>query len=859
MVIRMVPMAKRPDSKSIEQYEHQGKERVNNPPVGLVTPDTDKDSGKKKYSYDPHLDPQLVWAGKAEHTSFELRTVSLHVHERIDPKTIISAVRRSSDGDQAQQMSFFESPQESLPLREAIEFYKHKHGWSNRLIAGDSLLVMNSLLEKEGLAGQVQMIYLDPPYGIRYGSNFQPFVNKRDVKDSKDEDLTQEPEMIKAFRDTWELGIHSYLTYLRDRLLLSKELLSDSGSIFVQISDENVHLVRNLMDEVFGVDNFCSLIAFIKTAAFAGNLLSRNYDYLIWYARDKARVKYRQLFLPKQERTELGTFSWIEMLDGSCRRLSRAEMKGEVELPEGRRFRAADISGQGETKTGSFEFEFEGKIYLPPKGRHWSTNKEGMEELRSKNRIIAQGRGLAYKRYEDDFPVMPIVNVWDDTIIGTFSAKSYVVQTSELTIQRCLLMTTDPGDLVLDSTCGSGTTAFVAEQWGRRWITCDTSRVAVTLAKQRLMIATFDYYKLAYPEEGVGGGFKYKTVPHVTLKSIANNEPPAQEILYDQPHIDRSKARVTGPFTVEAVPAPMVKPLSEIEDTPAADESITRSGETLRQAEWRDELLKTGIRGKNGQYILFSRVEPLAGTRWLHADAETKPNDLGADRVREESATYGKPERVVISFGPVYAPLEQRQVDLAIEEAQKLVPRPKIIVFASFQFDPEAAKDIDETDWPGVKLLKVQMNADLLTEDLKKKRASNESFWLIGQPDVVLEEIKEGEHEGKYRVEVFGFDYYNTKTGNIESGGSEKIAMWMLDNDYDGRSLFPKQVFFPMAGEKEGWSRLARNLKAEIDEKLIEVYRGSVSLPFELGDNRRVAVKIIDDRGIESLKIIEVE
>jgi adenine-specific DNA-methyltransferase len=404
-------------------------------------------------------------------------------------------------------------------------------------------------------------------------------------------------------------------------------------------------------------------------------------------------------------------------------------------------------------------------------------------------------------------------------------------------------MTTDPSDLVLDPTCGSGTTAFVAEKWGRRWITCDTSRVALTLTKQRLMTALFDYYELAYPEEGVGSGFRYKTVPHITLKSIANDAPPAEETLHDLPFIDNSKARVSGPFTVEAVPAPVVKPLSEVKEAPPKDESVARSGETLRQSEWRDELFRTGIRGKSGQRIEFSRVEMLPGTRWLHADAETKEDT---------------PQRAVVSLGPEHAPLEQRQVELAIEEARRLVPKPKIIVFAAFQFDPEAAKDIDETEWPGVTLLKAQMNADLLTEDLKKKRASNESFWLMGQPDVRLEKIEDGKDKDKYQVEVLGFDYYNTKTGTIESGGTEKIAMWMLDTDYDGRSLFPRQVFFPMASEKDGWARLAKNLKAEIDEELIETYRGSVSIPFELGDNRRIAVIIIDDRGIESFKIVEV-
>jgi adenine-specific DNA-methyltransferase len=304
-----------------------------------------------------------------------------------------------------------------------------------------------------------------------------------------------------------------------------------------------------------------------------------------------------------------------------------------------------------------------------------------------------------------------------------------------------------------------------------------------------------------------------------------------------------------------------VRPLTDAGEPQPADASVARSGETLRQAEWRAELLKTGIRGKNNQMILFTRVEPLAGTRWLHADAETLPNDRGADRVSEPRPRGDRSaERVVVSFGPEHAPLEQRQVELAWEEARTLSPRPSILAFAAFQFDPEAAKDIDELtrEKTGMTFLKVQMNPDLLTEDLKKKRVSNESFWLMGQPDVEVRPLAKGEHKGKLRVEVHGFDYYNTKTGQIESGDTRRIALWMLDPDYDGRSLFPRQVFFPMADDASGWARLARNLKAEIDAERIEAYRGTVSLPFEPGAHRRVAVKIVDDRGIESLKVIPV-
>jgi adenine-specific DNA-methyltransferase len=852
----------KPEKKPIEQYAHPDKLRLNNPPVGLVTADSDQDGGKKTYSYDPHLDPSLQWAGKAEHTSFEVPTVSLHVHERIDPRTIIDTVRKKG-GTSHQQFSLFEQPSENPPLREAIEFYKHRHNWSNRLIAGDSLLVMNSLLEKEGMAGKVQMVYIDPPYGIRYGSNFQPFINKRDVRDGKDEDLTAEPEMLRAFRDTWELGIHSYLTYLRDRVLLARELLSETGSCFIQISDENVHLVRNLMDEVFGTENYYALVSFFTTPGLASKGLNRSVDYLVWYAKDKSKMKYRDIYLSKDAGEGVGAnYSRVELPDGTRRPLTADEVRDLSQLPKGSRLYLRDNSTSGAFRENTtIDYYFQGTKYHPGANRCWKTTREGLDKLTVAGRLEATSNSLYYVRYIDDFPVVKLSNSWSDTSSSFMPDKVYVVQTTRKVIERCMLLTTDPGDLVLDPTCGSGTSAVVAEQWGRRWVTCDTSRVAITLAKQRLMTAMFDYYELARPNEGVGSGFVYKTVPHITLGSIANNPDirlgmtreqidraiaryAEQETLYDQPIVDKNRVRVTGSFTVEAVPAPMVKALDDIdaENVTPADNSVSRSGETLRQHEWRDELLKAGIRGKGGQKIEFTRVEPFSGTRWLHAAAETKDG-----------------QAVAIVFGHEHAPLEQRHVEMAIEEAARLVPKPKVIVFAAFQFDPEAAKDIDETNFPGVTLLKAQMNTDLLTEDLKKKRASNESFWLIGQPDVHVSKIRSGSDKGKFKIEVRGFDYYNTKTGTIESGGTAKIALWMLDTDYDGRSLFARQVFFPMAGEKDGWARLAKNLKAEIDEELIGAYRGTVSLPFEAGKHQRAAVKIVDDRGIESLKLLVLE
>lgn len=988
------PSLKQPDNGDTQvlAYRHPDR-RKNNPEVGLVNAESDPEQPKTRWAYDPHLDPALQfdsaraqadaliadalagndpaamrhalqtlqrmgapylqWTGKAERTSFEVDTVSLHVHERIDAMSILSSVGKrqnasnsvaaSAGGTGARgqkhpnffQPGLFEAPFESVPLRAALDFYKHDRGWANRLVAGDSLLVMNSLLQKEGMAGQVQMIYIDPPYGIKYGSNFQPFVGKRDVKDRADADLTQEPEMIKAFRDTWELGIHSYLTYLRDRLLLARELLSDSGSVFVQISDENLHHVRELMDEVFGSSNYVALIQFAKNSGQTTNLLSVDVDYIVWYSKDKPNLKYHQLYYDKSIDNEYGErYNQALLPDG---RVKPIRMLTDAERVEASYFTMQPTLSHGFNPGTTVDFKLrDGRVYHPGLDRQWKTTVMGMTRLDWSSRLIGLGKMIYYARRIDDFPAYAMGSNWTDT--QDRLTKDYVVQTVPKVIERCMLMTTDPGDLVLDPTCGSGTTAYVAEKWGRRWITCDTSRVAITLAKQRLMTASFDYFALRYPHEGLRGGFIYKTVPHVTLKSIANNaeidaiyermhpaiasalaalnaalkthapatpypvtegarkgqklvlglqgqdlqewevpfDLPADwaaelqapltafhtarqkmqaemdrsiaanaesETLYDQPERDKTKLRVCGPFTVEAVPFPTVLSLEELPaqagQAPGpdlADMSIARSGHTSRQHAWRDELLKTGIRGKGGQMLRFAELEVLPGTTSVHASGSL---DTG--------------ERVVVSFGPEHGALEQRQVERALNEAGELFPRPKMIVFCAFAFDPEAAKDIDALK--GITALKAQMNTDLLTEDLKKARSSNQSFWLMGQPDVLLTQLP----DGLWQVEVNGFDYFDTAKGELVSGGKGKIAAWQLDTDYDGRSLFPHQVFFPMAGKDEGWMKLKKDIRAELDTELLQAFTGTVSLPFAAGDNRTVAVKIVDDRGIESLKVMRLD
>ncbi len=820
--------------KDVNRYTHGGKKRVNNPPVGLVTPRTDPDLPSREYSYDPRRDPQLLWSGKRESFEFEVDTVSLHVHERIDPLTILEKAMKPKSHMQQTMFNYFEKPENNLPLRKAIDFYKHKWRWSNRLIAGDSLLVMNSLLEKEGMGEKIQMIYIDPPYGIKYGSNFQPFVNKRSVTDGKDDDLTQEPEMIKAFRDTWELEIHSYLTYLRDRLLLAKELLTESGSCIVQISIENIALVRLIMDEIFENKNFINMITVQKTTSSTSKTLDSVGDYLLWYAKDHTKLKYRDLYMKKDFPINDHNYRYLELEDGTRRSMTKEERDDIKLIPNNSKIFTYDnlTSASGDH---NLKFEFDGQIF-DSGNRSWTTSTEGLSALVAKNRIDRWGKGIGYIRYFNDFPYRSLNNIWTDSV-SSFAKKIYVVQTIPKIIERIMLMTTDPDDIVFDPTCGSGTTAFVAEKWGRRWITCDTSRIAVILAKQRLMTSIFKYYELLSPDEGISSGFNYETVDHITMGSIVNDEPPKREIMYDRPYIDKTRVRISGPFTMESVPAPTVKSIDFLSND--SHKNTTQEDDISYQHQWRHELLKTGIRCKDNKNIEFIRMETHPTTKWLHADA----------KIKEEN-----PRRAMVSFGPKYAPLEQRQVALAIEEAHKLVPMPKIIIFAAMQFDPEASKDIEELSWPEVTILKVDINKDLLTGDLKKKRSSNESFWLVGQPDVDLRKIN-----GKYVIKVNGFDYYNAKKDKIESGGLSKIPMWMLDTDYDGRSIYPQQVFFPMDEKTGGWNRLAKTLQAQLDEKLIAKYQGIESIPFEAGSNKRAAIKVIDDRGIGSLKIISLE
>jgi adenine-specific DNA-methyltransferase len=785
--------------------------------------------------------PFLDWAGKAERLSFDVPTLPLFVHERLSTKAILETLA-GHERDRQMEMQLFADPQ--LPLHQQLEAYEHKGGWVNRMILGDSLVVMNSLLEYEGLGGQVQMIYIDPPYGVKFGSNFQPFVRRRDVKDGDDSHLTREPEMVKAYRDTWELGLHSYLSYLRDRLLAARELLAPSGSLFVQISDENVHHVREILDMVFGAENMCGEVVFTKTTGATSDLLSTVTDYLLWYARDVNHVKYRQLYLEKSA-GEAGAIAYtrVELPDGTRRGLKADERANLDVLPTGARIYTLD-NMTSQRPPGDFPVEIDGRVIRPRRG-YWKTGEEGMQRLLAASRLELVGDTLRYRRYLDDFPAYQLTNAWTDTSVAGFTAnKLYVVQTTPKVIQRCLLMATDPGDLVVDPTCGSGTTAYVAEQWGRRWITIDTSRVPLALARQRLLTATFPYYDLQDPERGPAAGFAYRRrqnkkgdevggiVPHVTLKSIANDEPPAEEVLVDRPEVDSAITRVTGPFVVEAtIPTPVYIDGNGAEDSGVPEDGsyVDRMIEALR----RNPVLQL----PGNRTIELTNVRPPAQSLTLVAEAGMQPD--------------GAP--VAIVFGPENGAISEKLVYEAASEAH--LKHYDHLLLIGFAIEASARTMVDKIDsLVGIPATYAQATPDLVLGDLLKTMRSSQLFSVAGLPDVAIRKVEPEEKDGpqRYEVELLGLDTFDPTTFEAQHAGGDDVPAWFLDTSWNGLSFHVSQAFFPRTS---AWDNLRKALKTEFEEAVWDHLSGTVSAPFTEGDSREIAVKVLDDRGNELLVV----
>jgi adenine-specific DNA-methyltransferase len=791
--------------------------------------------------------PFLNWAGKAERHQISVPTVPLFVHERHSTKAILDGIRhRKAKGT---TLDLFGDAK--MDIGERLDAYEHQGPWQNRMILGDSFQIMNSMLEFESLGGQVQMIYLDPPYGVKFGSNFQPFVRKRDVKDGSDADLTREPEMVKAYRDTWELGVHSYLTYLRDRLLLAKELLHESGSVFVQISEQNIHHARELLDEVFTRENFVSVVSFLKTSGKGGADLDTVNDFVLWYGKNREVLKYRPLYVSRPQATLDSAYNCLEIEGLPWRRLSKAELTGTQPAPVGRRFMTSSLfSASGSEKT-AFEVEVDGQSFEPTKPWYWKTNNEGMNRLKAAGRLVGVGKTLTYKRYASDFAFTILNNFWDDTIVSTFaSEKIYVVQTAQKVIERCMLMTTDPGDLVFDPTCGSGTTAYEAEQWGRRWITCDTSRVPLALARQRLLTSTFPYYQLKEPKIGPAGGFVYRRkqnkkgdevgglVPHITLKSIAKDEQPATEVLVDRPEEIGDITRVSGPFVVEATIAP-----AQSAGYPGdAELGVATGSDLATHIERMTQVLRQSktLHLPGNQSLVLEGIRRVADTEYLHAEAVQPDTKL----------------RIAIVFGPEDGAISSDLVFNAASEA--LFLKYGQLYFFGFAIQAKAREMLEDRKKLRIPCAYIAVTPDVAMSDLLKTSRASEIFSITGLPDVEVQATgkKNDSGEALYQATLSGLDTFDPSTLKEESIEGQNVPAWMLDTDYDGLSFHATQVFFP---KTSAWDNLQKSLKATFDDSVWAHLAGTTSEPFVLGDRKRIAVKVIDERGNELMCLREIQ
>jgi len=957
--------------KSIEQITHTEAKRKNIPtvehqsvmqqheqaPVQVAYPRANRqwlgelcalhDAGKASPEFQQRLnrdlDPQLIWRGKDQQDWSDLvvNAPPLYIQEKVKPKVLIDDLRRQTE----ERREAAAPQQDSLDLfgdfnglpegADRTEFYQHEGHWQNRFILGDSLQVMASLAEREGLRGKVQCIYFDPPYGIKFNSNFQWSTTSRDVKDGNADHITREPEQVKAFRDTWRDGIHSYLTYLRDRLTVARDLLTESGSIFVQIGDENVHRVRTVMDEVFGNENFISLISHVTTGGVKQNFLSTQTDYVIWYGRNKSQTKYRQLFKGKDAFDGSSkTFTWIELPDGTRRGMTTEEQSSGA-IPVGSMiYRPGNVTTQGNPV---FSFTYRGKQYARP----WKTTEVGMTRMGKATRLHVASNSLSQMNYLEDYPVSPISALWTDTFLGSFAEdKVYVVQTSRKVIDRCVLMCTDPGDLVLDPTCGSGTTAYVAEQWGRRWITIDTSRVALALARARIMGARYPYYLLADSREGqlkeaevtrsapssqpaygnIAHGFVYERVPHITLKSIANNT--EIDVIWD-------KFQTTLEPLRDALNQALGKQWQEWEIPREADAKWSEAAKKLHADWWQQRIARqkeidASIAAKAEFEYLYDKpyedkkkvrvagpftVESLSPHRVLGVDEE----DELIDHVAETQAEYGQDfaslilanlrtagvqqahkadkieftslepwpgnlicaegrylengqvKRAGILVGPEFGTVTRADLVDAAREAGDA--NFDVLIACAFNYDAPAS---EFSKLGRIHVLKARMNADLhMAEDLKNTGKGN-LFVIFGEPDVdVLDtqgrsirrydgkrDVIDVPADGQLMVKINGVDVFHPSTGEVRSDGADGIACWFLDTDYNEESFFVRHAYF--LGANDPYKALKTTLKAEIDPDAWATLNSDTSRPFPKPSTGRFAVKVINHLGDEVMKVFKV-
>ncbi len=935
-------MAKKASKKTVETLKHKADKRANIPTAEFQAVLGDDEQSPIRVAYERRnrdLDPQFVWRGKEERNWSDLvvQAPPLFIQEKVHPKVLIDDLMRRSketekDAGRAEWQADLFADFNGLVSEEAkTEFYQHDANWSNRMILGDSLQVMASLAEREGLRGKVQCIYVDPPYGIKFNSNFQWSTTSRDVKDGNVEHITREPEQVKAFRDTWRDGIHSYLTYLRDRLTVARDLLTESGSVFVQIGDENVHLVRALIDEVFGEDNFVSEIIISKTTSATSLYMAGICDYLLWAAKDYEAVKYRQPFREKKA-GEAGAalYNRIQSVDGgTIRVLSNDEdYERDFSSDEWYLVTSDNFLSQSGGQTTRQPILFQGEVYRPSSGG-WKTNSEGIKRLGSACRLAKGGRALRYIRRIQDFPVSPIANVWDDMLTGSFTEeKLYVVQTAEKIVQRCILMTTDPGDLVCDPTCGSGTTAYVAEQWGRRWITIDTSRVALALARARIMGARYPYYLLADSRDGqikeaalarkapseaptyndIRQGFVYERVPHITLKSIANNA--EIDVIWEkfQEQLELLRRKLNSALG---------KSWEEWEIPRDADDTWKKDVRRIHAAWWEKRLARqkeidASIADKADYEYLYDKpyednkkvrvagpftVESLSPHRLLGVDendelidnvAESKlgygdKQDFAAmildnlktsgvqqahkdDRITfsaikpwpgdlvcaegiyvEGDADSGAGKRAGILIGPEFGTVSRPDLVKAAREAADADFH--VLIACAFNYEAHAS---EFNKLGRIPVLKARMNADLhMAADLKNTGKGN-LFVIFGEPDI---DVLDAE-DGQIQVKVNGVDVFHPNTGEIRSDNADGIACWFIDTDYNEESFFVRHAYF--LGANDPYQALKTTLKAEINQEAWETLHSDTSRPFDKPTSGRIAVKVINHLGDEVMKVFRV-
>ena len=931
--------SRRNASKSVETLIHEDASRRNIPTAEYQSVMRTEEQAAIKVAYERRnrdLDPQLVWRGKDEQDWSDLVVPAppLYIQEKVHPKVLIDDLERRSkvaSSASQEQIDLF-ADFNGLPTDAArTEFYRHDAHWSNRMILGDALQVMASLAEREGLRGKVQCIYIDPPYGIRFNSNFQWSTTTRDVKDGKADHITREPEQVRAFRDTWRDGVHSYLTYLRDRLTVARDLLTDSGSLFVQIGDENVHRVRSLLDEVFGAENCVSQIAFTTTSgagsfAVGTNVLASIASHLLWYARKKPQVKYRELLISKSfEGVVPSAYNKVELANGFRRSATDAEREGG--LDEGGRLFALDNLVSQTTRVGQttvFPVQFEGKS-LSPRNGGWKTNASGMAKLLKAARVDATEERLGYVRYLDDFAGIRLGNVWTDAVSSFMADKLYVVQTNVRVIQRCVLMTTDPGDLVLDPTCGSGTTAYAAEQWGRRWITIDTSRVALALARARIMGARYPYFLLADSPEGqakeaevqgkvpsgapthgsIRHGFVYERVPHITLKSIANNteidviweeyqktlEPLRQQLnqalakKWEEWEIPRdadgkwpSKAKATNADWWEkriarqkAIDA-SIAAKAEFEylyDRPYEDKKKVRvagpftveslSPHRVLAVNHDEELIEPAGQSdtesrdaRNFAQIILDNLRN-SGVQQAHKEDKITFSSLapwpGMYICAEGHYTdiENAEKRAGILIGPEFGTVAREDLVAAAREAGDAGF--DVLIACAFSYDAQSA---DFSKLGRIQVLKARMNADLhMAEDLKNTGKGN-LFVIFGEPDIEIIKLP----KQQIQVKVKGVDVFQPSTGEIRSNSPDDIACWFIDTDYNEESFFVRHAYF--LGANDPYKALKTTLKAEINEEAWATLHSDTSRPFDKPDSGRIAVKVINHLGDEVMKVFRV-